>query len=207
MAKKNKKQRRKSNSIAPPKKVSSGTFTLFFTRKRTVLLLSGLVVLVFVIYSNSLNGPFIFDDMNNIEYNSHIHLMRISFDGLKQAAFEGSSSNRPVAKISFALNHLFHGKNTFGYHLVNILIHATTGIFLYFFIRTTLSLPALRSKTETSHWVAFITVLIWLVHPVQTQSVTYIVQRMNSLAAMFYVMALFFYASGRLSKIPKKRWL
>ena len=109
MAKKNKKQRQKSNSIALPKKNSSGTIALFFAWKRTALLLSGLVVLVFVIYSNSLNGPFIFDDMNNIEYNSHIRLTRISFDGLKQAAFESPASRRPVANISFALNHFFHG--------------------------------------------------------------------------------------------------
>ena len=207
MAKKKKKQRRKSNSLAPPQKVSSWTFTHFFTRMRTALLLSGLVVLVFVIYSSGLNGPFILDDMSNIEYNPHIRITRLSFDGLKQAAFEGAASRRPVANISFALNYFFHGENTFGYHLVNILVHATAGIFLYFFIKTTLSTPALRSKFENQKWIAFITVLIWLVHPVQTQSVTYIVQRMNSLAAMFYIMALFFYARGRLSQAPRNRWL
>jgi tetratricopeptide (TPR) repeat protein len=207
MAKKKKKQRRKTNSLAPPKKVSSETFTHFFTGMRTALLLSGLVVLVFVIYSNSLNGPFIFDDMSNIEHNSHIRLTRLTFDGLKQAALESSASHRPVANISFALNYFFHGPNTFGYHLVNILIHAIAGIFLYFFIKTTLSIPVLRSKFENQKWIAFITALIWLVHPVQTQSVTYIVQRMNSLAAMFYVMALFFYARGRISQIAKNRWL
>jgi tetratricopeptide (TPR) repeat protein len=207
MKKKKKKQRRKSNSLAAPEKVSSVTFTHFFTRMRTALLLSGLVVLVFVIYSNSLNGPFIFDDMSNMEYNSHIRLARLTFDGLKQAVFESPASHRPVANISFALNYFFHGENTFGYHLVNILVHATAGIFLYFFIKITLRTPALCSKFENQKWIAFITVLIWLVHPVQTQSVTYIVQRMNSLAAMFYVLALFFYAKGRLSQTPRNRWL
>jgi tetratricopeptide (TPR) repeat protein len=68
-------------------------------------------------------------------------------------------------------------------------------------------MPALSLKYESHQWIAYIAALIWLVHPLQTQSVTYIVQRMNSMAAMFYVMALFFYARGRVSQTIINRWL
>jgi tetratricopeptide (TPR) repeat protein len=211
MAKKNKKSQRKrkpkSNSLRPKRQKAPNTLAEFLATWRTALMLFCLVGLVFLIYANSLHGPFVFDDMRNIEYNSHIRLTQLTFDGLRKAGFDSYSSSRPIANISFALNYYFNGKDTFGYHLVNTLIHATAGIFLYFFIKTTLSLPALRSRYEMQKWIAFITALIWLVHPLNTQSVTYIVQRMNSMAAMFYIMALFFYAKGRLAQVKNRRWL
>ena len=113
---------------------------------------------------------------------------------------------RPVAYISFALNYYLHQYDVLGYHLVNILIHVTTGILLYLFVKTTLSLPSLRSRYESYRWTPFITALIWLVHPIQTQSVTYIVQRMNSMAAMFYVLSLLLYARARLVEEKRQKW-
>ncbi len=168
-------------------------------------MLTGLVVLVLVIYSSGMSGPFIFDDMSNIEYNPHIRMTELSFEGLEKAAFDSPASRRPVANVSFALNYWLHGESTFGYHLFNVLIHATVGIMLFFVIRVTLNTPALRTTYSDHKWVALIAALIWLVHPLQSQSVTYIVQRMNSLAALFYIMSLFFYARGRLSQGTKSR--
>jgi hypothetical protein len=88
---------------------------------------------------------------------------------------------------------------------VNILIHITTGILLYLFIKTTLSLPSLLSGYKNHTWIPFIAVFLWLVHPIQTQSVTYIVQRMNGMAAMFYVLSLWLYARARLAEEKKKK--
>jgi tetratricopeptide (TPR) repeat protein len=125
---------------------------------------------------------------------------------MTRAGFESPSSSRPVANISFALNYYFHQYHVLGYHLVNILIHAATAILLYLFVKTTLSIPSLSSRTEHHGWIAFFAALIWLVHPIQTQSVTYIVQRMNSMAAMFYVLSLLLYARARLAGEKKKKW-
>jgi tetratricopeptide (TPR) repeat protein len=141
----------------------------------------------------------------NIKDNAHIRLTHPSLAGIARAAFESPSPNRPVANISFALNYFIHKYDVSGYHWINILIHVTTGIFLYLFVKTTLSLPSLRSKYKAQKWIPFITVLIWLVHPIQTQSVTYIVQRMNSMAAMFYVLSLFLYAKARIAEEKGKR--
>ncbi|MCP4667218.1 MAG: hypothetical protein GY849_12725, partial [Deltaproteobacteria bacterium] len=173
---------------------------------REVLLLFFLVFLVFLIYSNTLGSPFILDDRPNIVKNPHIRLTRINLGDIKRAGFDGPMKNRPVSYISYGLNYYFHQYHVFGFHLANILIHVTTGIFLYLFIKATLNLKTLRSRYGPYGWIPFIAVLVWLIHPIQTQSVTYIVQRMNSMASMFYVLAFFLYVRARLADENWKKW-
>jgi len=85
-----------------------------------------------------------------------------------------------------------------GYHAANILIHALTGFFLFLLCRRILLRPAtMRPERAAPDLVAVLAALLWLAHPLHTQSVTYIVQRMNGLAALFYVLALYLYARGR----------
>jgi tetratricopeptide (TPR) repeat protein len=165
------------------------------------------IFLVFFIYSSNLTGPFLFDDGNNIQNNPDIRLTQLSWDGLKKAASASPLSNRPLAYISFALNYYFHSYDTVGYRLVNILIHLATGIFLYLFFKTTLELPAIRSRNGISNWIPYIAALIWLVHPLHIQSVTYIVQRMNSMASMFYILSILCYARARLTPGNAVKWL
>jgi tetratricopeptide (TPR) repeat protein len=146
------------------------------------------------------------DDYPNILENSHIRLANPTFQNLIQAGFKSPSSSRPVANISFALNFYFHRYHVMGYHLTNILIHIITGVLLYFFIKTTLNIPLLRSQYGYDGWTPYFAAFIWLVHPIQIQSVTYIVQRMNSMAAMFYVLSLLLYVEARLTDKIRKKW-
>ena len=167
-----------------------------------------LSVPVILIYAGTLTGPFIFDDKNNIEENPHIRISRITSKGLATAAFDGPLHRRPVAYISFALNYYLHGYNVVGFRLVNLIIHVINGILLYFFIRTTFRTPALQSWNTNARWISFFAAAIWIVHPLQTQSISYIVQRMNSLAAMFYILSFLLYVHFRMN--PRKRskgWL
>ncbi len=88
----------------------------------------------------------------------------------------------------------------FGYHVVNLIIHIASGVFLYWFLLLTFNLPSLKEKYGSiSYKVALFTSLIFVTHPIQTQSVTYIVQRMSSMAGMFYLLSLILYIKGRLS--------
>ena len=98
-------------------------------------MLLSLVVLGVLIYANALKAPFYFDDGYNIEQNSHIRITKLTFDKLTEAAFNSPHSNRPIANLSFALNHYFHQYDVFGYHVANIIIHIITGILLYFFLK------------------------------------------------------------------------
>ncbi len=178
---------------------------LNFTLKTS---LAGLTVfLVFLIYSSNLAGPFVFDDGSNIKNNPAIRLTQLSWSGLKDAASKSPLPNRPLAYISFALNYYFHSYHTVGFRLVNILIHMSAGGFLFLFIKTTLGLPALKSRFGNSRWLPYIAVLIWLIHPLHIQSVTYIVQRMNSMASMFYILAMLCYTRARLTQSPTIKWL
>ena len=169
-----------------------------FSLKLSIAAFTALLILL--IYSSSLGGPFLFDDGSNIQENPHIRLTRLNWEDLMQAGFESPLSNRPVANMSFALNYYLAGYRVGGYRLVNILIHILAGLFLYLFFKTTLSLPAVQARYGIHPWLPYAAVLIWLVHPMHTQSVAYVVQRMNSMAAMFYVLAMWLYARARLSQ-------
>lgn len=156
------------------------------------------IVLGVVIYSNTLEVPFYFDDIKKIKENPNIRMEQLNIDGIKNSIWaEKSPSKRPVSYFSFALNYYFHQYDPKGYHVVNIIIHVINGILLFYFLRITLVLSGFRSPYLSA--AAFFAALIWLVHPVQTQSVTYIVQRQNSLAAMFYLLSFLLYIRGRLA--------
>ncbi len=164
------------------------------------------VILSVLIYSNTLDVPFYFDDLPNIVQNPHIRLTNLKFENIRTAAFKSHASNRPIANVSFALNYYFNRYKVEGYHLVNVIVHTLTGILLYLLTRATLSTFGMRCSRKSNSLIPFLAALVWLVHPVQTQSVTYIVQRMNSMASMFYVLSLLLYVHGRLTKRDQTSW-
>ncbi len=152
------------------------------------------------LYANSLHGPFVFDDLHSISRNPDIQITDLSPGSLFRAAFAPFSPNRPVPKATFGIQAWMSGQDPYAFHLVNVLIHAMTGLLLYLLLRITLSLaPAPPGDESASRLVPLAATALWLVHPVQTQSVAYIVQRMNSMAALFFVGSLVAYARGRLS--------
>jgi len=185
---------------------NSGSSSKDVPRHETLLLFM-LAVIILLIYSETLTTPFIFDDISNIRDNPHIRIPFLSFKNLAWAGFQSPLANRPVANISFALNYYFHGYNLVGFHVVNILIHIASGFFLYFLVKATIRTPALRARYAKLSWIPLFTAFIWLVHPLQTQSVTYLVQRMNSMAAMFYVLSMLLYVKFRLSAERRAKWL
>jgi len=159
-----------------------------------------LIVITSFIYSNTLKHHFVFDD-SRIYNNQHIRIVSFDLDSLRDAWQYSEPKSRPVANITFALNYLFSQYNVAGYRLTNIFIHIVAGLLLFFLAKRTLQLsfPG-KGNFLACSWLPFIVSLVWLVHPVQTQSVTYMIQRMNSLAAMFYLMSLVLYIEGRLCR-------
>ena len=161
-------------------------------------------------YSNSFHCAWQFDDITNIVNNQGLHLKELSLAGLKKTLYADPGGParlyRPVACVTFALNHYFGGLNVFGYHAVNLFIHAVSSLFLFLFIRRTLSLPSLGKRySSNSNSIAFFATLLWALHPIQTQAVTFIVQRMTSLAGMFFIMAMYFYLRFRTSAAPNEK--
>ncbi len=181
--------------------------------KHHLLSVCSIIFLCILIYSNSLNSPFAFDDSPNIENNPYIRISELDFQKISDAGFKSISYNRPLANISFALNYYFGKYDVTGFHVVNIIIHIINGILVYFFslitIKQTSNIPDQNFphvRSASIQVMSLFAALIFIAHPVQTQSVTYIVQRMNSMAAMFFLLALILYINGRLSRIKWKRW-
>jgi tetratricopeptide (TPR) repeat protein len=174
-------------------------------KERLLFLLAALVVIV--IYSNALTGPFVFDDRPNIVENPYIRLTGLSYDDLKEVIQKSRAPARPVANLTLALNYYFNRYNPVGYRVVNILIHITCGFFLYLLLKSTLNLPALRHRYSYNKWIPLLSAVLWMVHPIQTQSVSYVIQRMNSMATLFYVLSLLLYVRFRMAAHQKSKGL
>ncbi len=166
------------------------------------LIAIGLIVgVAFVAYSNTFHVPFHFDDRPNITDNPNIQIKIFSWERLERLIKNTyKESIRVFSYFTLALNYYFGGFNVFGYHLVNFFVHIASGTFLYWFLLLTFNLPSLQEKYgPISYKLALFSSLIFISHPIQTQSVTYIVQRMASMAGMFYLLCMVLYVKGRQS--------
>jgi tetratricopeptide (TPR) repeat protein len=132
-------------------------------------------------YHNSFHGPFIFDDVPSISGNPHIrHLWPI---WQAMSAPPGSPvAGRSVVCLTLALNYAWGGLNVWGYHAVNLTVHLVSALVLFGIWRRTFEGEKLRDRFGgAAVWLAGALALIWEVHPLQTESVTYIAQRTESL--------------------------
>ena len=101
-------------------------------------------------------------------------------------------SSRPMATLSFALNYAADDVNVAGYHFVNVMIHLVAAATLLGVVGRTLRSPALTDRFGTqAPWLAFAVALLWVVHPLTTQTVNYIIQRGESMMAMFYLLTVY----------------
>jgi tetratricopeptide (TPR) repeat protein len=162
------------------------------------LLIAILLAFGILVYSSTFDSPFVLDDEPFIVKDIAIHMIDLSWDDVKMAAFKGFPAQRYLPNISWAFNYYFGQLNPFGYHLVNLVIHLLSGIFLFFFIKNTLRVYPGKMRDIHPELIAFFAALIWVVQPVGTQSVTYICQRMASMVALFYILSLLLYVRSRM---------
>jgi len=166
-----------------------------------------LVFLILPIYSNTFYASWHFDDKPNIINNYYLHLKDLKPESLVRTFYTDprNPSNisekmyRPVACLTFALNWYFAQDNVLGYHAVNIMIHILTAFFLYLTILNLFRSPNLEHQFKgNEQFIAVLTAVLWAINPIQTQAVTYIVQRMAILSAMFYILGVLFFIKARL---------
>jgi tetratricopeptide (TPR) repeat protein len=166
------------------KKLASPKEGRFWTECRgpLVLIAAGTIA-----YINSFRGIFIFDDLD-LPKNLAIQTLWPPWGAL----FAQANISRPLVGLSLAVNYALSGFDVWSYHLVNLAIHLIAGLLLFGIVRRTLLNPRLSSRFgEHSTGLALSIALIWLVHPLQTQSVTYIIQRGESQMGMFYFLTLY----------------
>lgn len=160
------------------------------------------VFLGIIAYSNTFRMSFTFDDATNILSN---HLIReFNPEGIKQAF----TTRRGIGIVSFQLNYYLSGLSVTGYHLFNLCIHLTAALLVYRLLALMLETPCFRSPENT--WVGtlpvpFFAALIFVTHPIQTQAVTYIVQRFTSMATMLYLASVVAYLQARMLQEQRGR--
>lgn len=156
-------------------------------------------LLAIVAYLPSFDVPFTFDDIPNIVSNARVQPDSVA--ELSSGLDARGGQDRPVAMVSFALNYLVGGHNVFGYHLVNLAIHLANVALVFAIVLVActglrrLDRPA--PEPSAAVYLAFFGAAIWALHPVNTQAVVYIVQRMTALATTFYLVALLAFALWR----------
>lgn len=171
-----------------------------------------IAVACFAAYFNSFNGPFIFDDVGSLTSNPTILRLWPPYDLLNPPK-NLTVGGRPIVNLTLAVNYAAGGFNTFGYHLLNLVIHILASLTLYGLVRRTLRVPALGGEfAHDGESVAFSVALLWALHPLQTESVSYIIQRCESLGGLFYLATLYAFSRGAgegegEGEGGRKRWL
>ncbi|HWA72005.1 MAG TPA: tetratricopeptide repeat protein [Polyangiaceae bacterium] len=150
-----------------------------------------LVVAIGIAYANSFHGPFIFDDAPSIVENPSIRTLQFP-EVLLAPPSALTTTGRPIVNLSLAVNYAIGGTAVEGYHVVNLALHLLAALLLFALVRRTLLLPSLsREFASVATELAFAVALLWGVHPLQTESVSYVVQRAEVLVGLFYLGTLY----------------
>ncbi len=187
-----------------------------------------LAFLIIIIYSNTLNAPFQWDESDFIVNNpiiKNLHYFTSPSDA-KELPLYIALVNRYIGYLTFALNYRINGLSVTGYHIVNISIHIANSVLVYLFVLLTFRTPFFKGQGSrvrgqelkagsqslergsqslapcplplVPKFVAFFSAAIFAVHPLQTEAVTYVFQRFASLVTFFYLLSLVFYIKARL---------
>jgi tetratricopeptide (TPR) repeat protein len=166
--------------------IESNAFPVF------VFLLVGVAI-----YSNTLHSPFVFDDGPSITRNPTIKSIENFFGN---STGYDKYPTRFIGYLSFALNYKFGSFDPFGYHIVNLTVHIVNSLLVFFFVQITFRTPFMKksSPEATARVVSLISGMLFLVHPVQTEAVTFVVQRLTSLTTTFFLLSIFYYVKARI---------
>jgi len=174
----------------------------------TLIVLVGLVA-----YANTAQVPFQFDDYHEISAKPFVRDVGAFFDPERIHRYwnDHAIRIRTIGYLSLAVNYRVHGEAVLGYHVVNLAIHIVNGLLGFWLVTLTFKTPALIGSTlgVSAKAIALFAALLFVSHPVQTQAVTYIVQRLASLATLWYLLAVTTYCRWRLgssSRLKDVSW-
>jgi tetratricopeptide (TPR) repeat protein len=153
-----------------------------------------------VVYARTLSVPFLLDDAYSIVENQSIRRWSTAF----WPPINATVSGRPVLNLSLAVSYAISGTAAWAYHALNLAIHVLAGLTLFGIVRRTLA----RRAHPAAFLIAFFASLFWTLHPLQTESVTYVIQRAESLMGLFYLLTLYGFIRGAEAVgFPKRVWL
>ncbi len=173
------------------------------SNRNTLLGLLAVIVLCVLVYMPGLAGPFLFDDSVHISQNEKVHINDLSLSSLIQAwrsSYSSFPSNRPLAQLTFGINHAVGGLSTRGFKATNLGLHLVCGLLVFGLMRCLFSIvESTRTTSPVSGTsIALLVSAIWLLHPLNLTTVLYTVQRMAQLSTLFMLAGLWLYSSGRI---------
>jgi tetratricopeptide (TPR) repeat protein len=187
------------------KEAVSGHLRKAPSRSQTLAAVFGITLCAVLAYGNSLRAPFVFDDGPAILSNASIRGLWPAW-GLLSPPSGTTLSGRPVANLTFAVNYAMGADDPSGYHAFNLAIHILAGLALFGVVRRTLLLPILSGRFGRDAFpLALAIALLWVLHPLNTEAVTYIVQRVESLMGLFYLLTMYCFIRSVESQGPV-RW-
>lgn len=165
---------------------------------KPVIIFSAVIVIIlaiFLAYLPSFNTPFQFDDVKRIVGQKVV-------ENLDVISIFQHSKARFMVYFTLSLNYHFGKYNVFGYHLFNVIIHILSSVLVFALSLIIFNSPRLKRHDLERHslLLAFFSSMIFALNPLQTESVTYIWQRGESMLGFFYLLAIFLYAKFRLSQ-------
>ena len=177
--------------VDPPPESDSPPFAA--SRRAIWLAIAGSVVAILAAYHNSFSGPFVFDDGPAVLGNPTIRHLSALGDVLSPPREAGQTvGGRPMVNLSLAVNYALGGEDVRGYHVFNLLVHTLGALALFGVVRRTLLQPVLHERFGASATpLALAVALLWAVHPLLTEAVTYVIQRAESLMGLFYLLTLY----------------
>ncbi len=170
---------------------------MFASKRFNLIAFSIIAAAVLISYSNTFTAAFHFDDVPSIVDNYMLKQLTVdNIIGLLRGV-------RPLVYLSLMFNYQLGGQNVVGYHIFNMAVHAGNSFLIYLIIGSTMSLPVLRKKYGAkAKRMALFTALIFAVHPIQTEAVTYIISRTELLATFFYLGAFWFFIHAMEKRKP-----
>ena len=202
MSKSNRIKRRREEKLKKNKRQS------FFSKHKEVVFyifsIAAIVAWGLIVYSNTYHSEFQYDDNSSIINNLSI---RDLSNYTNIAPWLSLANGRHLAYLTLALNFHWGALNTYGYHIFNIITHILCGISVFWLILLTFKTQVMRNLdiSKYSKYIALFGASLFVGHPIQTQGVTYIVQRMTSMATLFYILSLCMYVKGRIRHIEHKK--
>ena len=158
------------------------------------------------VYGHTFRVPFLFDDGPAILDNPGIRRLWPLWPAIWPQSQVTALAGRPVASFSVALNYAVSGTHVWSYHAFNLLVHVLAGLTLYGVVRRTLLQPVLQARFgRDARPLALAVALLWTLHPLQTEAVTYVIQRVESLMALFFLLTFYAYIRAASAARPR-RW-
>lgn len=196
----------RSNSI--PKRASVGNVSSA-SPARTLIAAVLIVIAGWLAYENTFDAPFVFDDRAAILENPTIRELWPLTKPLAPPIDGRAVAGRPLVNLTLALNYAWSGTDEWSYHFVNLGLHLAAAVVLFGLVRRTVDRHWAKKLGDARSPVLFawVLALLWTVHPLQTESVTCVVQRTELLGGLFSLLVLYGFARAVDATPGGNRWL